>query len=102
MCCIAMLYFSACGILCYIFSVCGILFYIFTHSRISCCIFMCVEFRVIYFLRVERDMVLWNFMLYVYVCVTCSGIVEISVIYICMWNALWYCGNLCYILCVTV
>ena len=72
-----------------------------------------LEFSVIYFLRVEHALVLWNFVLHYPVCGMCSGIVqlrvhffacgrrssivELRVIFFCVWNALWYCGILCYI-----
>ena len=62
------------------------------------------------FLRVEHALVVWNFVLYFSECGTCSGIVEFSIIYFCMWNALWcsviffcvwntlsHCGFFCYI-----
>ena len=58
----------------------------------------------------ERALVLWNFslyfsacgthsgvVLYFSACGTRSGIVEFRVIFFRLWNALWYCGILCYI-----
>ena len=58
------------------------------------------------FLRVERALVLWNFLLYfpargtlsgigilcyIFVYGTRSGIVDFCVIFFCMWNTIWYC-----------
>ena len=109
MCCIDVMYFSACENFALLFSRCRILCYIFMRSDISCYIFPRVEFIVI-FQRVELALVI-----YFSACGTRSGIsccifppVEFRVIYFCVWNLLWYsmlyfsvCGTrsdiLCYI-----
>ena len=80
--------------------------YNFPHVEF-CAIFLCaLVFPVVFsacgisyfiFLRVERTLVLLNFVLYFSACGTRSGIVEFRVIFFCVWNALWYCGISCYI-----
>ena len=72
-----------------------------------CVIFVRVEHALVcgiwcyIFLRVELTLVLWNVVLYFSECGTYSCIVKFCVLFVCIWNALWYCGILCYIyLCV--
>ena len=69
--------------------------------------FLCVERALVCGIlccilpHVERSLVLRNVVLYFSECGTYSCIVDFCVIFVCVWNALWYCGILCYIyLCV--
>ena len=107
-----------CGILCYIFprveralvlwnfvlnfSVCG------TRSGVVLCFSACgMLFGIVLYLSAcgkRSDIVLYfsacgkcsGVGLYFSTCGKRSGIVEFRVIFFCVWNALWYCGILCY------
>ena len=72
------------------------------------CVILCYIF-----MHVEQSLVLWNLMLYLSVsrthsgilnffvtlsvCGTCYSLVELCVIFFCVWNALWYWVISCYI-----
>ena len=101
-----MLYISACGTRSGIVECCVIFFWVW--NILSYCGFLCyiclrlelalVLWNVVLYLSARGTcLVLWNILLYLSVCGTRSGIVEFLVIFICMWNALWYCRILCYI-----
>ena len=113
------LYFSTCGTRSDIVEF-FVIFFCVWNALWYCVIFYCVFNMLSYcgvlryiFLRVERALVLWSFVLYVSMygmrsgivdfCVifstfgTGSGIAEFRAIYFCVWNVLWYCGISCYI-----
>ena len=104
--CYCVIYIFACGTRSDIVESCVIFFRLckaLWYCGISYYIFLCVECALVLwnfcyiFLLVECALVLWNFILYFSACVTCSGIVEFHVIFVCVWNALWYCVISCYI-----
>ena len=85
-CCISVLYFSACGIFVFYFPACGILCHIFPHVGFLCEMFPRVEFCVIYFS-------VWNLVLYIsaYGIPCCNFLcVKFCVIFFSVWSLVLY------------
>ena len=68
------MFFSACGMRSGMVNFCFIFFCVWNALWYSgfCVLFLCVP--------VERNLVFWNFVLYISVCGTCSNMVEFCVV----------------------